>query len=57
MTKITITTDRQPWVGGKPRAAGDVLDVSEADAKILVANGFAEAEAPKRVVKKVTKDE
>ena len=57
MAKITITTDRQPWVGGKPRAKGDVIDVSADDASTLVASGFAEVEAPKRVVKKATKDE
>jgi len=57
MAKITITTDRQPWVGGKPRAKGDVIDVSADDAKALAGAGFAEVEAPKRAARKVADDE
>lgn len=52
MPRIVITTDRRPWVDGKPRAHGDVVDVSDTDAKTLAALGFAEVDAPKRAPKK-----
>jgi hypothetical protein len=52
MPKIKITTDRRPWVGGKPQANGATLDVDEATADTLAANGFAEKVrgAPKKKV-------
>lgn len=42
MPKIKITTDRRPWVDGKPQANGATLDVDDATADMMVANGFAE---------------
>ena len=52
MPKIKITTDRRPWVVGKPQDNGATLDVDEATADTLVANGFAEKVrgAPKKKV-------
>jgi len=32
MPKIKITTDRRPWVDGKPQANGATLDVDDATA-------------------------
>ena len=48
--KITITTDRKPWVDGRRTDKGEVVNVTAAEAKAMIANGFAEAvnEAPKR---------
>lgn len=47
--KIKITSDRNPWVNGTKCAKGQELDVSDADAKILIDNGMAEmADEPKR---------
>lgn len=53
MPKIKITTDRRPWVDGKPQANGAMLDVDDATADVLVANGFAEKlrVAPKKKAK------
>lgn len=42
MPKIKITTDRRPWVDGKPQVNGATLDVDDATADTMVANGFAE---------------
>ena len=52
MTKIKITTERRPWVHGKPQVNGATLDVDEATAYTLAANGFAEKVrgAPKKKV-------
>lgn len=41
--KIKITTDRQPWVNGVPHDRDAEVDVSDADAEILIAAGFAVA--------------
>ena len=41
--KITITTDRQPWADDRPRAKGETVDLSDAEAAALIANGFAVA--------------
>ena len=48
--KITITTDRKPWVEGRKTEKGEVLDVTAAEAKALIDNGFAEEvkAAPKK---------
>lgn len=50
MSKIKITTDRRPWIDGKPQANGATLDVNDATADTMVANGFAEkvCSAPKK---------
>jgi len=52
MPKIKITTDRRPWIDGTPQANGAMLDVEDATADTLVANGFAEKVrgAPKKKV-------
>lgn len=42
MPTIKITTDRQPWVADQPQTLGAEVDVSDEDAAVLVANGFAE---------------
>jgi hypothetical protein len=50
MTKIKITTDRT-WVGGKKAEMGKTYEVTAAEAKVLIANGFGEEikkAAPKR---------
>ena len=48
--KITITTDRKPWVDGRKTEKGEVVEVTAAEAKAMIANGFAEEvkEAPKK---------
>ena len=47
--KIKITTDRRPFVDGKRAEQGDVVEVSAAEAKAMIANGFAqEQKAPKK---------
>lgn len=43
MTRIKITTDRQPWAAGMPRELGAEIDVPADEAEVLIANGFAEA--------------
>lgn len=43
MTRIKITTDRQPWAAGMPHDMGAEIDVPAAEAEALIANGFAEA--------------
>lgn len=42
MPTIKITTDRQPWVADQPQMLGAEVEVSDEDAAVLVANGFAE---------------
>lgn len=42
MPTIKITTDRQPWVADQPQTLGAEVEVSDEDAAVLVANGFAE---------------
>ena len=42
MAKIKITTDRRPWAAGHPQDVGAEVEVSEDEAKALVAAGFAE---------------
>ena len=41
--KVKIITDRKPWADGKKWHMGDEADISDADAKILINAGFAEA--------------
>lgn len=41
MAKIKITTDRT-WVGGKKAEMGQTYEVTAAEAKVLIANGFGE---------------
>lgn len=43
MTRIKITTDRQPWAAGMPHELGAEIDVPADEAEVLIANGFAEA--------------
>lgn len=43
MTRIKITTDRQPWAAGMPHDMGAEIDVPADEAAALIANGFAEA--------------
>ena len=52
--KIKITTDRNPFVNGSKAANGTEHEVSAADAKILMKNGFAEEvkSTPKKAAKK-----
>lgn len=54
--KIKITTDRNPFVNGSKAANGTEHEVSAADAKMLIKNGFAEEikakAAPKKAAKK-----
>lgn len=45
--KIKCTTDRKPWVDGKPLLKGDVADVDDALAKELIKAKFAEKVATK----------
>lgn len=42
MPTIKITSARQPWAAGRPQPLGAEVEVSDEDAAILVANGFAE---------------
>jgi hypothetical protein len=52
MPKIKITTERRPWIDGKPQAAGAMLDVDADTADMMVERGFAEKVrgAPKKAV-------
>ena len=40
--KIKITTDRKPWIEGRKTEKGEVVEVTAAEAKAMIANGFAE---------------
>jgi hypothetical protein len=40
--KITITTDRKPWIEGRKTEKGEVVEVTAAEAKAMIANGFAQ---------------
>ena len=42
MPTIKITSARQPWAAGHPQPLGAEVEVSDEDAAVLVANGFAE---------------
>jgi hypothetical protein len=46
--KIEITTDRQPFVEGVRKNKGDVIEVTAADGKVMIANGFAKEVKAKR---------
>ena len=48
--KIEITTERQPFVNGSRAAKGDIVEVSAAEGKAMISNGFAVeiVEKPKR---------
>ena len=46
--KIEITTDRGPWIDGKPAPQGWVGEVDQATADILIKRGWAVAQKPKR---------
>ena len=46
--KIEITTDRQPFVDGVRKNKGDVIEVTAADGKAMIANGFAKEITVKR---------
>ena len=48
--KITITTDRKPWIEGRRTDKGEVVDVTAAEAKAMISNGFAKEvkAAPKK---------
>jgi hypothetical protein len=46
--KIEITTDRQPFVEGVRKNKGDVIEVTAADGKAMIANGFAKEVKAKR---------
>jgi hypothetical protein len=47
--KIEIITDRKPFVNGKPTEMGDIVEVSDDEARFMIGNGFALAvEAPKK---------
>jgi len=52
MPKIKITTDRKPWINGKPQASGQIVDVTSDVADMMVDKGFAEKmrAAPKKTV-------
>lgn len=50
MPKIKITTDRT-WVHGKKAVMGEVYDVTDEEATVLMANGFGEKVATKVGVK------
>lgn len=47
MPKVKITTDRT-WVHGSRAVKGEVYEVSDAEADVLVRNGFAEKTIIKR---------
>jgi hypothetical protein len=52
--QIKILTERQPWIGGEPRAEGDVVEADAEVAKWLIGEGWAEAveaEKPKRAAR------
>lgn len=52
MPKVKILTEREPWIDGLPRKAGEVVDAPEELAKWLVEQGWAEAaEKPKKVTR------
>ena len=39
--KIVISTDRQPFINGKKTEKGETHEVSDAEGKIMIANGMA----------------
>ena len=39
--KIVISTDRQPFVNGKKTEKGEIHEVSDAEGRVMVANGMA----------------
>ena len=54
--KITITTDRKPWIDGRKTEKGEVVEVTAAEAKAMIANGFAvEVQVKKPKAKKAAK--
>lgn len=40
--KVKITTDRRPFTSHGRAEKGDVIEVNADEAKVLIANGFAE---------------
>lgn len=50
--KIEIVSDLKPFVGGKAREFGEVVECSDADGAVLVANGFALEIKPAKVTRK-----
>lgn len=50
--KVKITTDRRPFTPKGRAEKGDVVEVSEAEAKVLIDNGFAEKVAAKKKAEK-----
>lgn len=53
--KIIITTDRNPFVNGAKAANGSEHEVSAADGKFLIKNGFAKEVKSKAAPKKAAK--
>lgn len=47
MPKVTITTERT-WVHGARAVKGEIYDVTEDEAEVLIRNGFAEQAVVKR---------
>jgi hypothetical protein len=47
MPKVKITTNKT-WVGGSRAIEGQTYEVTSEEAKVLIANGFAEAVEVKR---------
>ena len=43
MTKILCTSERRPWIDGKPRQMNETVEVTADVAKIALATGFFEA--------------
>jgi hypothetical protein len=50
--KVKIITDRRPFTPNGRAEKGDVVEVSAAEAQVLIDNGFAEKIAPKKKVEK-----
>ena len=54
--KLEIITDRRPWANGAKTNKGDIVEVTAAEAKVMIANGFAvEVEVKKPKAKKAVK--
>ncbi|MEY4863751.1 MAG: hypothetical protein RLZ51_1846 [Pseudomonadota bacterium] len=54
MIKLKILTDRMPWIGDKPRAAGEIVEAPDDSADWLLDQGWAREvkdEKPKKVAR------
>jgi len=50
--RVKITTDRRPFTPKGRAEKGDIVDVTAAEAQVLIDNGFAEKLTPKKSAEK-----